>query len=335
MVIGPGQRSPASRVRANDHRRAPVDRWRAWGPRNGLRPRRVIVPRSVPPLHTKRRRASARSGTDQPIHPCAQRESNSYPEVPCERRPRPAECAPFRTERGWVRARSGTDQPIPPRAQRESNSFSEVPCGRRPEPAECTPPPYGAGLGQSPLWNRSTNPPSRTARKQFLPRGSLRATAQARGVCPLPYGAGLGQSPLWNRSTNPPSRAARKQFLLRGSLRTTARARGVYTPSVRSRVGSEPALEPINQSPLAHSAKAIPAPRFPAGDGPSLRSLTMRNPPPPVATLWSHSTRQMPEPLVIWPMIHAGCLAALIAFSTASARSASTTTVMPMPMLNT
>jgi len=212
------------------------------GPRNGLRPRRVTVRRSVPPLHTKRRRASARSGTDQPIHPCAQRESNSYPEVPCERRPRPAECAPFRTERGWVRARSGTDQPIPPRAQRESNSFSEVPCGRRPEPAECTPPPYGAGLGQSPLWNRSTNPPSRAARKQFLPRGSLRATAQACGVslCGTPW-----------------------------------------------------------------------------------------------ATLWGHSTRQMPEPLVIWPMIHAGCLAALIAFSTASARSASTTTVMPMPMLNT
>ena len=63
-------------------------------------------------------------------------------------------------------------EPISPalREQRESDSFPEVPCGRRPGPAECTPPPDGAGLGQSPLWNRSAQSLARSAKAIPSPR---------------------------------------------------------------------------------------------------------------------------------------------------------------------
>jgi len=67
----------------------------------------------------------------------------------------------------------------------------------------------------------------------------------------------------------------------------------------------------------------------PCGIGTPDLSGSPENPPT------NQTTREMPLPLTISPMIHALCFWLLMNFSTASALSAETMLTMPMPMLKT
>ena len=146
-------------------------------------------PKTVCPP-AQRDRPEARSGSDHPPSPRAQRENVPFPELPCGRRAGPAEPPKPAAERDRPKARSGSDHPHPLAHSAKASPSPSFPAG-----AELVPrspqKPQRSGIGPKPALEAITLHP-------------LAHSAKASPSPSFPAGAGLvPRSPTFQRDGAP------------------------------------------------------------------------------------------------------------------------------------